>query len=105
MGSAREVKERVVDQQVELNGEGEGRGIEREFRGGLRSRKEEVEAKAVDRGGMPALRQLSDPSYEVYELTKTSSLAISSQLFHSKLKTLLFKKSYPDLSTPSAPST
>ena len=41
MGSAGEVKERVVDQQVELNGEGEGRGIEREFRGGLRSRKEE----------------------------------------------------------------
>jgi len=38
----------------------------------------------------PALRQISDPSYE---LTKTSPLAISSQLFHSKLKTLLFNKS------------
>src|SRR6218665_2535058 len=40
----------------------------------------------------PALRQISDPSYE---LTKTAPLAISPQLFHSKLKTLLFKKSYP----------
>ena len=36
----------------------------------------------------PALRQISNPSYE---LTKTSHLAISPQLFHSKLKTLLFK--------------
>src|SRR6218665_1013076 len=44
----------------------------------------------------PALRQLSDPSSE---LTKTSPLAISPQLFHSKLKTLLFNKSYPDLSS------
>src|SRR6218665_3604091 len=42
----------------------------------------------------PALRQLSDPSYE---LTKTPPLAISPQLFHSKLKTLLFNKFYPDL--------
>src|SRR6218665_226890 len=40
----------------------------------------------------PALRRLSHPSYE---LTKTSPLAISPQLFHSKLKTLLFKKSFP----------
>src|SRR6218665_839576 len=45
---------------------------------------------------LPALRQISDPSYE---LTKTSSLAISSQLFHSKLKTLFFSKSYPDSSS------
>src|SRR6218665_3854478 len=44
----------------------------------------------------PAMRQLSDPSYE---LTKTSPLATSPQLFHSKLKTLLFNKSYPDLSS------
>src|SRR6218665_2337165 len=40
----------------------------------------------------PALRQISDPSYE---LTQTYPLAISPQLFHSKLKTLLFSKSYP----------
>jgi len=33
----------------------------------------------------PALRQISDPSYE---LMKTSPLAIPPQLFHSKLKTL-----------------
>src|SRR6218665_3713059 len=44
----------------------------------------------------PALRKLSDPSYE---LTKSSPLAISPQLFHSKLKTLLFNRSYPDLSS------
>src|SRR6218665_549501 len=44
----------------------------------------------------PALRQLSDPSYE---LTKTSPLAISTQLVHSKLKTQLFNKSYPNLSS------
>src|SRR6218665_3621537 len=44
----------------------------------------------------PALRQMSDPSYE---LTQTSPLAISPQLFHSKLKTLLFSKSYPDPSS------
>src|SRR6218665_76673 len=44
----------------------------------------------------PALRQMSDPSYE---LTQTSPLAISPQLFHSKLKTLLFSKSYPDSSS------
>src|SRR6218665_3866082 len=51
----------------------------------------------------PALRQLSDPSYE---LTKTPPLAICPQLFHSKLKTLLFNKSYPDLSSfPLPPST
>src|SRR6218665_3029306 len=37
-------------------------------------------------------------------LTQTSPLAISSQLFHSKLKTLLFSKSYPDSSSsPSLP--
>src|SRR6218665_1205871 len=35
---------------------------------------------------------MSDSSYE---LTQTSPLAISPQLFHSKLKTLLFSKSYP----------
>src|SRR6218665_3001939 len=45
-----------------------------------------------------ALRQISDSSYE---LTQTSPLAISPQLFHSKLKTLLFSKSYPDLSSSS----
>src|SRR6218665_2455177 len=44
----------------------------------------------------PALRQPSDPSFE---LTKTQPLAISPQLFQSKLKTLLFNKSYPDLSS------
>src|SRR6218665_2712631 len=50
-----------------------------------------------------ALRQLSDPSYE---LIKTPPLAISPQLFHSRLKTLLFKKSFPDLSSfPLPPST
>src|ERR1043165_3642395 len=43
---------------------------------------------------LPAvLRQISDPSHE---LTKTSPLAISPQVFHSKLKTLLFHKAYPD---------
>src|SRR6218665_3528337 len=46
---------------------------------------------------------VSDPSYELsdpsYELTRTSPLAISPQLFHSKLKTLLFSKSYPDSSS------
>src|SRR6218665_3869582 len=46
----------------------------------------------------PALRQISDPSYE---LTQTSPLAISLQLFHSKLKTLLLSKTYPDLSSSS----
>jgi len=45
----------------------------------------------------PALQQISDP---FYELTKTSPLVISLQLFHSKLKALLFSKSYPD-SSPS----
>src|SRR6218665_1963808 len=50
----------------------------------------------------PALRQLSDPSYE---LTKTPPLAISPQLFHPKLKPLFFNKSYPDLSSsPYLPS-
>src|SRR6218665_960612 len=44
----------------------------------------------------PALPQISDPSYE---LTQISPLAISPQLFHSKLKTLLFRKSYPDSSS------
>src|SRR6218665_150067 len=42
----------------------------------------------------PALRQISESSYV---LTQTSPLKISPQLFHSKLKTLLFGKSYPDL--------
>src|SRR6218665_1218517 len=45
----------------------------------------------------PALRQISDPTYE---LTQASPLAISPQLFHSKLKTLLLSKSYPDSSSP-----
>src|SRR6218665_2081557 len=53
----------------------------------------------------PAFRQISKPSYE---LTQTSPLAISPQLFHSKLKTLLFNKSYPDSSSspylPRSPS-
>src|SRR6218665_3377075 len=44
----------------------------------------------------PALRQISDTSYEI---TQTSPLAISPQLFHSKLKTLLFSTSYPDSSS------
>src|SRR6218665_2880233 len=43
-----------------------------------------------------ALRQISDPSYE---LTQISPLAISLQLFHSKLKTMLFSKSYNDSSS------
>ena len=42
------------------------------------------------------LRQVSDSSYE---LTKTSPLAISPQVFHSKLKILLFQRSYPDSSS------
>src|SRR6218665_483283 len=37
--------------------------------------------------------------YPSYELTQTSPLAISPQLFNSKLKTLLFSKSYPDSSS------
>src|SRR6218665_3388003 len=50
----------------------------------------------------PALRQISDPSYE---LPRTSPIAISPQLFHNKLKTLLFSKSYPDSSSsPYLPS-
>jgi Reverse transcriptase (RNA-dependent DNA polymerase) len=44
----------------------------------------------------PELRQISDPSYG---LTRTSPLAVSSQVFHSKLKTLLFHQSYPDSSS------
>src|SRR6218665_3771692 len=44
----------------------------------------------------PVLRHISVPSYE---LTQTSPLAISPQLFHSKIKTLLFDKSYPDSSS------
>src|SRR6218665_512599 len=44
----------------------------------------------------PALRQISESSYE---LTQTSPLKISPRLFHSKLKTLLFGKSNPDLSS------
>src|SRR6218665_154564 len=46
----------------------------------------------------PALRQISESSYE---LTQTSPLKISPRLFHSKLKTLPFGKSYPDLSSSS----
>src|SRR6218665_293524 len=46
----------------------------------------------------PALQQISESSYE---LTQTSPLKISPWLFHSKLKTLLFGKSYPDLSSSS----
>src|SRR6218665_2009615 len=41
------------------------------------------------------------------QLTKTSPLTISPQLFHSKSETLLFNKSYPDsfslLSLPTSP--
>src|SRR6218665_1656143 len=48
----------------------------------------------------PALRQISESSYE---LTQTSPFKISLRLFHSKLKTLLFSKSYPDLSSSSSP--
>src|SRR6218665_1136178 len=48
----------------------------------------------------PALHQISDP---FYELTKTSPLVISPQLFHYKLKTLVFSKSYPDSSSSSLP--
>ena len=40
--------------------------------------------------------KISDASYE---LAKTSPLAISLQLFHSKLRTLIFNKSYPDSSS------
>src|SRR6218665_1815059 len=47
---------------------------------------------------LPALRQISESSYE---LTQTSPLKISPRIFHSKLKTLLFGKSYPDLSSSS----
>src|SRR6218665_3247199 len=43
-----------------------------------------------------ALRQIS---YPAYELTKTPLLPIPPQHFHSKFKTLLFKKSYPDSSS------
>src|SRR6218665_3395007 len=51
----------------------------------------------------PALRQISDPSYE---LTQTSPLAISPHLFHSKLKTLLLIHRLPHTSLPvSTPST
>jgi len=39
----------------------------------------------------PVLPQISDPSH-----TETSPLATSLQVFHSKLKTLLFSKSHPD---------
>src|SRR6218665_793477 len=46
----------------------------------------------------PALRQMSESSYE---LTQISLLKISPRLFHSKLKTLLFGNSYPDLSSSS----
>jgi|SRR6218665_1009846 len=35
----------------------------------------------------------------LYELIQTEPLAISPQLFHSKLKTLLFNKSYPESSS------
>src|SRR6218665_2042430 len=45
----------------------------------------------------PALRQTADQSYA---LPQPSPLASSPQLFHSKLKTLLFSKSYPDPSSP-----
>src|SRR5678816_361425 len=44
----------------------------------------------------PALRQIS---YLSYEVTKTPPLAISPRVFHSKLKTLLFDKSYPESNT------
>ena len=44
---------------------------------------------------LPVLRQISDPSYEIAE---SSPLAISPQVFHSKVKTLLFHKSHLDSS-------
>jgi len=49
---------------------------------------------------MPDLKLflISDLSYE---LTKTAPLAISPQLFHSKLKTLLYNKTYPNNSSSS----
>src|SRR6218665_3307360 len=47
----------------------------------------------------PALRQISESSYE---LTQMSPHNISPRFFHSKLKTLLFGKSYPDLSSCSS---
>ena len=46
--------------------------------------------------GPKANKQTFASKYLSYELTKTSSLALSLQLFHSKLKTLLFSKSNPD---------
>src|SRR6218665_3578357 len=50
----------------------------------------------------PGLQQISDPSNE---LTQTSPLAISPQLFHSKLETLLLKKILSDSSSsPFLPS-
>ena len=45
----------------------------------------------------PELRQISDPSYN---LTKSPPLAVFPKVFHSKLKTLLFLKSYPDFPSP-----
>ena len=45
-------------------------------------------------------KYLTNPSYE---LIKTSPLVISPQLFHYKLKTLVFSKSYPDSSSSSLP--
>src|SRR6218665_4092039 len=44
-------------------------------------------------------RQHFDKYDQSYELNKTSPLVISPQLFHSKLKTLLFNKSHPDSSS------
>src|SRR6218665_926018 len=46
-------------------------------------------------------RHSSRGSHSTSQATKTSPLAIFSQLFHSKLKTLLFNKSYPDSSSSS----
>src|SRR6218665_3390331 len=48
----------------------------------------------------PAFRQISESSYE---LTQPPPLKTSLRLFHSKLKTLLFSKSYPDLSSSPSP--
>src|SRR6218665_1611724 len=42
---------------------------------------------------------LSTKVLNTYELAKTALPAISQQLFHSKLKTLLFNKSDPDSSS------
>src|SRR6218665_1936938 len=54
-----------------------------------------IDAPALWNKLQPALCQIS---YTSYELTKISPLAISPQVFHPKLKTQLFHKSYPNSS-------